>query len=545
MRIKILIPIFIFLSYMLNAQIAVNTDGSAADSSAIVDIKSNNRGFLPPRITNGKRDSITNPPEGLVIYNTTYKTLDFYNGKKWVSIGKGGVYAQDTNLFQITAGTDSVEAAYDIVASDDGSFVVTGKTGLSKNSNTDMYLIRLDDKGYFNHHGNYDEIYFNDDHSSGRKIINCIQSGYLVTYNSEDDYSGDKYVLTLRLSNNLNVNDTLGGYHYYYVNDLLQIYSAAQTDNRHFYFAGRCDTIDDENWPDAFVFHTDSVGTLAEKGFYFGRSYDDNFKDIIKLNNGKLIAVGYSYNPDVSYTSCGMAVELNPDLTLNKSFGNNGVFSFEVSNYYTFFNSVVETDDGGVLIAGETNAFGQGYYDVLVIKLQSNGVIDKNFATDGILTIGGSDKEVAKKIIKTKDDNFVIAGYSYYSTWFNNIGDMYVVKITPDGSLVSGFGYNGSGGLCIGGSNDDYAESITETSNGSLVVAGYTYSFGIGQNDMYIVKLNRFGQPCSNAKAAPLTTGTGSGNQATGFVHGSINLHGQKVNLGKADNMTSIYRICH
>ena len=64
MRIKILIPIFIFLSYMLNAQIAVNTDGSAADSSAIVDIKSNNRGFLPPRITNGKRDSITNPPEG-------------------------------------------------------------------------------------------------------------------------------------------------------------------------------------------------------------------------------------------------------------------------------------------------------------------------------------------------------------------------------------------------------------------------------------------------------------------------------------------------
>ncbi len=539
---------FLATAYITSAQIAINTDGSSADSSAVVDIKSTSKGFLPPRITNERRDSIANPPEGLVIYNTTHNSLDFYNGTKWVSIAKGGVYAQDTNLFQITTGSDSVESAYDIVSTSDGSFVVTGKTGFAGNDNTDMYIIRLNDKGYFNLHGYYDEIFYDGDNGCGRKIVKCINSGFLVSYNTQDNNNGNKYVYGIRLTNNMHVNDSLGGRREYYINDLLKVYSIAQTSNEHFYFAGQCDTTDNENWPDAFVFHTDSVGAINGPGLYLGRENDDNFSDIIKLSNGKLLAVGYSYNPNVSYTSSGIAVEFNSDLTFNTAFGNGGIYSFEVSGKYTFFNSVVETDNGGILIAGETNAFGQGSYDVLLIKLQSNGVLDKNFATDGVLSVGGSDSEIANKIIETRDGNFVIAGYSYTSSWWgNNNGDMYIFKITPEGSLVSGFGYNGSGGLCIGGSNDDYAASITETDNGSLVVAGYTYSFGNGRNDMYIVKLNRFGEGCANIKAAPLTTGTGTGNQATGFVTGQIYAHSYKITSGPdvAYNTTSIYRICH
>src|SRR5437879_6094738 len=41
----------------------------------------------------------------------------------------------------------------------------------------------------------------------------------------------------------------------------------------------------------------------------------------------------------------------------------------------------------------------------------------------------------------------------------------------------------------LGGTKDDHGYSVIETSNGSLVVAGYTYSFGAGSSDMFVAKL--------------------------------------------------------
>jgi hypothetical protein len=45
----------------------------------------------------------------------------------------------------------------------------------------------------------------------------------------------------------------------------------------------------------------------------------------------------------------------------------------------------------------------------------------------------------------------------------------------------------------IGGSKDDYAFSITQSSDGGYIVAGYTNSFGAGFADFYVVKLDSSG----------------------------------------------------
>ncbi|MEI7980251.1 MAG: hypothetical protein WCI71_01270, partial [Bacteroidota bacterium] len=47
----------------LFSQIAVNHDGTGAASSAMLDVKSNNGGFLPPRMTLIQRNAIQNPAE--------------------------------------------------------------------------------------------------------------------------------------------------------------------------------------------------------------------------------------------------------------------------------------------------------------------------------------------------------------------------------------------------------------------------------------------------------------------------------------------------
>jgi len=81
------VAITLIACYNLNAQgVSINEDGSAADGSAMLDVKSTTKGFLPPRLSNLEILSIPNPAEGLVVYNTTSKTLNVFNGSNWVDM---------------------------------------------------------------------------------------------------------------------------------------------------------------------------------------------------------------------------------------------------------------------------------------------------------------------------------------------------------------------------------------------------------------------------------------------------------------------------
>lgn len=52
------------------------------DSTSALDIHSNNKGFLMPRLSIANRDGITNPATGLQIYNTTNNKIEFFESLK-------------------------------------------------------------------------------------------------------------------------------------------------------------------------------------------------------------------------------------------------------------------------------------------------------------------------------------------------------------------------------------------------------------------------------------------------------------------------------
>ena len=52
-------------------------------ASALLDLTSTTKGFLPPRMTTAERDLIGTPVGGLEIYNTTTNKKNFYNGSVW------------------------------------------------------------------------------------------------------------------------------------------------------------------------------------------------------------------------------------------------------------------------------------------------------------------------------------------------------------------------------------------------------------------------------------------------------------------------------
>jgi trimeric autotransporter adhesin len=89
MKPYLLLGILFCLSFSVNAQsMAINNDGSTADASAILDIKSMAKGLLVPRMTKAEKNNITSPANGLLVYQTGPDSSGFhyYNGSQWTWI---------------------------------------------------------------------------------------------------------------------------------------------------------------------------------------------------------------------------------------------------------------------------------------------------------------------------------------------------------------------------------------------------------------------------------------------------------------------------
>jgi hypothetical protein len=99
----ILILLAIVATYTLSAQVAITDDGGEAHSSAMLEVKSTDKGFLPPRMTEAQRDAIANPAAGLIIYQTDVNPgLYQYYGTTWAPVSE----TADGSETAVTAGAN-------------------------------------------------------------------------------------------------------------------------------------------------------------------------------------------------------------------------------------------------------------------------------------------------------------------------------------------------------------------------------------------------------------------------------------------------------
>jgi hypothetical protein len=66
-----------------NGQAAINKTGLAPDPSSMLDVSSNNKGLLIPRMTTSARTGIISPGKGLLVYDSTLGNFWFYAGTAW------------------------------------------------------------------------------------------------------------------------------------------------------------------------------------------------------------------------------------------------------------------------------------------------------------------------------------------------------------------------------------------------------------------------------------------------------------------------------
>lgn len=97
--------LLIFSKKSSSQSLSVNTDGSKADSSAILDVKSSAKGILIPRMSLAQKNSIANPATGLLIYQTDdMPGFYFYSGVVWLLLTTTSVTSNTTSLIYTTRG---------------------------------------------------------------------------------------------------------------------------------------------------------------------------------------------------------------------------------------------------------------------------------------------------------------------------------------------------------------------------------------------------------------------------------------------------------
>ena len=99
---------FLNSAYAQQPGIAINTNGNAPHSSAMLDVQSTNKGFLLPRMTQAQRIAISNPSEGLLVFDMDAKKLYQFQGGVWRFLIDNSYWAASNTRNWVYNGTDSV-----------------------------------------------------------------------------------------------------------------------------------------------------------------------------------------------------------------------------------------------------------------------------------------------------------------------------------------------------------------------------------------------------------------------------------------------------
>jgi len=227
---------------------------------------------------------------------------------------------------------------------------------------------------------------------------------------------------------------------------------------------------------DVWVLKLNAAGLIGWQKTYGGAGAESGFA-ISQTSDGGFIVAG-----DTDSFGAG-----NLDFMLLKLTASGAVLwqkAYGTSSNDESPSAVRQTSDGGYIVAGYSgmygrqNAFANGPTDFWVMKLDSSGVItwQKYF--------GGSSEEFANDIIPTSDGGYIAAGYSStFSGGYNY--DCWVVKLDSYGAI--------SWQKAFGGSGDDFANAVRQTSDGGFVVTGKSSSIGSGDGDFFVVRLDAAG----------------------------------------------------
>lgn len=276
----------------------------------------------------------------------------------------------------------------------------------------------------------------------------------------------------------------------------------------------------------AWILQLDTHGSLMWEKSYGGEKADE-IKSIVQTRDGGFALGGFSHSFGKGKSDVWL-LRLDPkgDVLWKKTYGGPGVERA---------NSIIETFDGGYILAGFTTSFGNGKADMIMMRTDANGksLWRKNY--------GGQGNDVAEVVRETPDGEYLLAGWTASEgqgsldaklmridgkgkvIWEKIYGDtdkdaIYDLSVTRDGGMImtgqtSSYGAKASALWILktnskgklqwqkrsNGDKDDYGHAVVQTRDGGYIVAGASKSYTRGGSDMWVMKTNSRG----DAAAAP------------------------------------------
>ena len=380
--------------------------------------------------------------------------------------------------WQKCLGGSSTDRANSIQQTSDGGYIVAGSIESNNGDVTgnhggwDYWVVKLDSNGNI--------IWQKSLGGSGIDEAQSIQQttdgGYIVAGIS-DSNDGDVtdnhgyfnyWVVKLDASGNIIWQKSLGG------SGIDEAQSIQQTTDGGYIVAGMSsskngDVTGNHGGWDYWVVKLDASGNIIWQKSLGGTGEDYTFSIQQTSDTGYIVA-GYSDFNDGDVTGNHgngdywvVKLDANGNIIWQKSLGGS---SWDVAN------CIQPTGDGGYVVAGVSSSNdgdvtgNHGGWDYWVAKLDANGNIIWQ------KSLGGSGNDEAKSIQQTTDEGYIVAGVSYSNdgdvTGNHGNGDNWVVKLDANGNII----WQKS----LGGSGNDVAQSIQQTTDGWYIVAGMSSS---------------------------------------------------------------------
>ena len=219
-----------------------------------------------------------------------------------------------------------------------------------------------------------------------------------------------------------------------------------------------------------------------------GRGHDSGLRLAVLSDDGVVVS-GVSHNGS-DYDI--MVVRLDAFGVPDQAFGNEGIVFVDGGDYDRGYGIGVDSQ-GRVLVTGlMTQAESdETDYDIVVLRLDPNGVLDASFGHEGIALCDGGNREECYALVVQCDDSILVAGHSGDSYMAASDWNLVVLKYDANGFLDTTFGsegvyaYNPTEGT-------EWGYGLALQTDGKIVVTGQAHN---GSDDDVIV-LRLENSPC-------------------------------------------------
>ena len=198
----------------------------------------------------------------------------------------------------------------------------------------------------------------------------------------------------------------------------------------------------------------------------YGGNSDDYGHSVIQTSDGGFVIAG-DYNANY-LSNIGdiylIKTDQNGDTVWTKTYGG------QLGDYSL---SVLQTSDGGFALTGYTHSFGSFTRSALLLKTDSTG----NMLW--LKTYGINNYNACHSIHLTSDEGFILAGETSISGTSN---DCYVIRTDSNGDTIWAKTY--------GGPNTEWADDAFQMPDGGFIISGTTNSYGTGGFDAYLIRID-------------------------------------------------------